>query len=73
MMFYNKNCTSGQFRVDGSDVTLTKSAVCAQKLGNVSAESYRHTKHQFPRYIARTPTAEAVWGMNRSIYIYKYI
>ena len=31
IVFYSKNDASDQFRVDGSDVTLTKSAACAQK------------------------------------------
>ena len=29
--FYNENEAREQFRVDGSDVTLTKSAACAEK------------------------------------------
>ena len=31
IVFYSKSDASNQFRVDGSDVTLTKSAACAQK------------------------------------------
>ena len=31
IVFYSKNDASDHFRVDGSDVTLTKSAACAQK------------------------------------------
>ena len=31
MMFYSKNEASEPFRLDGSDVTLTKSHACAQK------------------------------------------
>ena len=31
IVFYSKNDAGDDFRVDGSDVTITKSAACAQK------------------------------------------
>ena len=47
-MFYRKNDASDHFRVDRSDVTLTKSAACAQKRAAVNADlrDVRNTRSQ---------------------------
>ena len=41
IMFYSINWRGRPFRVDGSDVTRTKSAACAQKRANARRERKR--------------------------------
>ena len=55
IMFYSSNGVSDHFCVDGSDVTFTAPAACAQKRAGLNEESYSRGKHPFPKYTARSP------------------
>ena len=60
-MFFCKSSHAGPFRVDGSDLTLTISAACAQKLaGKLWATFPIHLWISY--HAARTPTDKSVWG-----------
>ena len=63
IVFFCRKWRDRPFRLAFGGVTLTISAACQQKLIAAGAPRHPPTLPLYRRKAARTPTADAVWGM----------